>query len=42
MARADGNVVSARAVHEDIVMASVGAMIDGINKSLSKNRNRRK
>jgi len=38
----DGNVVSARAVHEDIVMASVEAMIDGINKSLLKSRNRRK
>ena len=37
----DGNVVSARAVHEDIVMASVEAMIDGINKSLLKRRNRR-
>jgi len=34
----DGNVVSARAAHEDIVMASVEAMIDGINKSLLKRR----
>jgi len=38
----NGNVVSARAVHEDIVMASVEAMIDGINKSLLKRRNRMK
>ena len=37
----DGNVVSARAVHEDIVMASIEAMIDGINKSLLKSRNRK-
>jgi 2-isopropylmalate synthase len=36
----DGNVVSARSVHEDIVMASIEAMIDGINKSLLKSRNR--
>jgi 2-isopropylmalate synthase len=35
----DGNVVSSRAVNEDIVMASVEAMIDGINKSLIKSRN---
>ena len=34
----DGNVVSARATHEDIVMASVEAMIDAINKSLLKRR----
>jgi len=34
----DGNVVSARAVNEDIVRASVEAMIDGINKSLLKRR----
>jgi len=34
----DGNVVSARSAHEDIVMASVEAMIDGINKSLLKTR----
>ena len=38
----DGDVVSARAVDEDIVMASVEAMIDGINKSLLKSRNRKK
>lgn len=37
----EGNVVSARAAHEDIVMASVEAMIDGINKSLLRSRNRR-
>jgi len=37
----DGNVVSSRAVNEDIVMASVEAMIDGINKSLLKSRNRK-
>jgi 2-isopropylmalate synthase len=35
----DGNVVSARATHEDIVMASVEAMIDAINRSLLKRRN---
>jgi len=34
----DGNVVSARAAHEDIVMASVEAMIDAINRSLLKRR----
>jgi len=34
----DGNVVSARATHEDIVMASVEAMIDAINRSLLKRR----
>jgi 2-isopropylmalate synthase len=34
----DGNVVSARATQEDIVMASVEAMIDAINKSLMKRR----
>jgi 2-isopropylmalate synthase len=32
-----GNIVSARAVREDIVMASVEAMINGINKLLLKN-----
>jgi 2-isopropylmalate synthase len=37
----EGNVVSSRAVNEDIVMASVEAMIDGINKSLLKSRNRK-
>jgi 2-isopropylmalate synthase len=34
----DGNVVSSRASNEDIVMASVEAMIEGINKSLLKSR----
>ena len=34
----DGNVVSARAAREDIVMASVEAMINGINKCLLKRR----
>ncbi len=33
-----GNIVSARAAREDIVMASVEAMINGINKTLIKNR----
>jgi len=33
-----GNVISARAAREDIVMASVEAMINGINKCLIKNR----
>ena len=33
-----GNVVSARAAREDIVMASVEAMINGLNKCLLKNR----
>jgi 2-isopropylmalate synthase len=33
-----GHVVSARAAREDIVMASVEAMINGINKCLIKNR----
>ena len=37
----EGNVVSARAVREDIVMASVEAMINGINKCLMKRRNMR-
>ncbi|HMK94183.1 MAG TPA: 2-isopropylmalate synthase [Candidatus Limnocylindrales bacterium] len=32
-----GNIVSARAAREDIVMASVDAMINGINKLLIKN-----
>ena len=35
-----GNIVSARAAREDIVMASVEAMINGINKCLLKNRNK--
>lgn len=34
----DGNVVSARAAREDIVMASVEATINGINKCLIKRR----
>ncbi len=33
-----GNIVSARAAREDIVMASVEAMINGINKCLIKSR----
>jgi 2-isopropylmalate synthase len=33
-----GNLVSARAAREDIVMASVEAMINGINKLLLKSR----
>ncbi len=33
-----GNIVSARAAREDIVMASVEAMINGINKLMLKNR----
>jgi 2-isopropylmalate synthase len=33
-----GNIVSSRAAREDIVMASVEAMINGINKCLIKNR----
>ena len=33
-----GRIVSARAAREDIVMASVEAMINGINKCLIKNR----
>jgi 2-isopropylmalate synthase len=37
-----GNIVSARAAREDIVMASVEAMINGINKCLLKNRNQGK
>ncbi len=35
----DGTVMSARAAREDIVMASVEAMINGINKVLLKRRN---
>ncbi|MGB9853284.1 MAG: 2-isopropylmalate synthase [Candidatus Bathyarchaeales archaeon] len=38
----DGNVVSARAVNEDIVRASVEAMIEGINRCLLKKRALRK
>ena len=34
----DGNIISARAAREDIVMASVEAMINGINKCLVKGR----
>ncbi len=37
-----GNIVSARAAREDIVMASVEAMINGINKCLLKNRQGKK
>jgi len=37
----DGNVMSARAAREDIVMASVEAMIDGINKVLLRRRRRK-
>jgi 2-isopropylmalate synthase len=33
-----GHIISARAAREDIVMASVEAMINGINKCLIKNR----
>jgi 2-isopropylmalate synthase len=33
-----GNVISARGAREDIVMASVEAMINGINKLLAKQR----
>ena len=33
-----GNIVSARAAHEDIVMASVEAMIEGINRLISIRR----
>jgi isopropylmalate/citramalate/homocitrate synthase-like protein len=36
----DGNIVSARAAREDVVMASVEAMINGINKSLLKRKSR--
>jgi 2-isopropylmalate synthase len=36
----DGNIVSARAAREDVVMASVEAMINGINKSLIKRKTR--
>ena len=38
----DGNVVSARSAREDIVMASVEAMINGINKSLLRRKSRGK
>ncbi len=34
----DGNVISARGAREDIVMASVEAMINGINKLLARQR----
>ncbi|MEM2928199.1 MAG: 2-isopropylmalate synthase [Nitrososphaerota archaeon] len=34
----NGNIASARALHEDIVMASVEAMINGINKLLFKRK----
>ncbi|MGD6806720.1 MAG: 2-isopropylmalate synthase [Candidatus Bathyarchaeia archaeon] len=36
-----GHIVSARAAREDIVMASVEAMINGINKLLLKNHNQK-
>ncbi len=36
----DGNIVSARSAREDVVMASVEAMVEGINKILSKKRSR--
>jgi 2-isopropylmalate synthase len=32
----EGNIISARGAREDIVMASVEAMINGINKMLIK------
>jgi len=35
----DGSVISARAVPKDIVMASIEAKIDGINKSPLNSRN---
>ncbi len=38
----DGNLVSARAAREDIVMASVEAMVSGINKLLLKRRGKQK
>jgi 2-isopropylmalate synthase len=38
----EGNIVSARAAREDIVMASVEAMINGINKYLIKTRRQAK
>ncbi|MBS7623527.1 2-isopropylmalate synthase [Candidatus Bathyarchaeota archaeon] len=34
----DGNIVSARSAREDVVLASVEAMIEGINKTLIKSR----
>lgn len=37
----NGNVVSARGAREDIVTASVDAMINGINKILLKRKNRK-
>ena len=37
----EGNVVSARGAREDIVMASVEAMINGINKMLLRKRSRK-
>jgi 2-isopropylmalate synthase len=37
-----GNIISSRAAREDIVMASVEAMINGINKCLIKNRKQAK
>lgn len=38
----EGNVISARGIREDIVMASVEAMINGINKILLKQKRNRK
>jgi 2-isopropylmalate synthase len=36
-----GNIVSARAAREDVVIASVEAVIEGINKTLLKSRGKR-
>jgi len=38
----DGNIVSARGAREDIVMASVEAMINGINKLLLRQKKQQK
>lgn len=38
----EGNIISARGIREDIVMASVEAMINGINKILLKQKRNRK
>jgi 2-isopropylmalate synthase len=37
----EGNIISARAAREDVVIASVEAMIEGINKTLIKSRMKR-
>ena len=37
----EGNIISARAAREDVVIASVEAMIEGINKTLIKRRIKR-